>query len=69
MGPFFAFFPRHIKLFSGGPKSGVSGGGPKVYVETFYVNFSVPQVVPEIQNEESKVRKLSGKESGISPLF
>ena len=38
MGPFFASFPRKkkealFKLFSGGPKWGVLGGGAKVYVE------------------------------------
>ena len=30
---------RHINLFSGGPKSGVLGGGQKVYVEKVYVLF------------------------------
>ena len=42
MGPFFAFFPQTKeahKLFSGGPKWGVLGGGAKVYVEKMSVPF------------------------------
>ena len=43
VGPFWRPFPGNEahKLFSGGPKLGVSGGGLKVYVEKFMC-FSVP---------------------------
>ena len=39
--PFLRPFPGNEahKLFSGGPKWGVSGGGQKVYVEKVYVLF------------------------------
>ena len=33
---------RHINFFSGGPKSGVLGGGQEVYVEKVYVLFLSP---------------------------
>ena len=42
--PFLRPFPGNEahKLFSGGPKSGVLGGGKKVYVEKVYVLFRSP---------------------------
>ena len=43
--PFLRPFPGNEahKLFSGGPKSGVLGGGQKVYVEKVYVLFRSPR--------------------------
>ena len=42
--PFLCPFPGNEahKLFSGGPKWGVLGGGQKVYVEKVYVLFRSP---------------------------
>ena len=47
--PFLRSFPGNEahKLFSGGPKWGVSGGGPKVYVEKVYVLFPSPNLVSQ----------------------
>ena len=44
MGPFFRSFPgsEAHKLFPGGPKWGLLGGGRKVYVEKVYVLFPSP---------------------------
>ena len=48
--PFFSPFPGNEahKLFSGGPKWGVLGGGQKVYVEKVYVLFPSPISQPPI---------------------
>ena len=44
--PFLRPFPGNEahKLFSGGPTSGVLGGGRKVYVEKVYVLFLSPNI-------------------------
>ena len=44
--PFLRPFPGNEahKLFSGGPKWGVLGGGQKVYVEKVYVPFRSPML-------------------------
>ena len=47
--PFWRPFPGNEahKLFSGGPKWGVLGGGRKVYVEKVYVLFPSPRMDQE----------------------
>ena len=47
--PLLRSFPGNEahKLFSGGPKWGVLGGGQKVYVEKVYVLFPSPIAVPK----------------------
>ena len=46
--PSLSSFPglRHTQLFSGGPKWGAFGWGPKVYVENVYVLFRPLRTVP-----------------------
>ena len=61
---------RHINFFSGGPKWGVLGGGPKVCVEKVYVLFpSLKNRSPKAASRERpfKSRPL-GKRAAISAI-